>query len=313
MNTHNDADDIAVIINGSAGCGHDDDKLAEIEAQLRAAGCPAEAVLASADEMDGAVERAVQGGARTIVVGGGDGTLSLAAARLADSDITLGILPMGTLNHFAKDLDIPLDLPAAVRTVLHGHVAKVDLGEVNGHVFINNSSVGIYPDIVRLRERQQQRFGTGKWLAFAAAIWIVLRRGTRLTLRIAGADRELPRRTPFVFVGNNEYRHAGLDFGSRESLQGGELGVYTTRKQGFLGLLGITLKGLAGRLKEGADYDTLRAREVVIETRRHRLRVANDGEVHWMTSPLRYRSRVGALQVRVPHRSRQKIADEEID
>lgn len=306
MNTHSENNHVAVIVNGSAGDGHDENRLAEIEAQFRDAGCSATAVLASAHEMAAAVETALRDGARTIAVGGGDGSLGLVAAILAGRNVTLGILPMGTLNHFAKDLDIPLDLAAAVRTVLHGHVAKVDVGEVNGSVFINNSSLGIYPDMVRLRERQRQRFGTGKWLAFAAAIWSVLRRGARLTLRIAGADRELIRHTPFVFVGNNEYRHAGMDLGSRESLQGGVLGVYTTRRQGFFGILGITLKGLAGRLDEGSDYDALSAKEVVIETRRHRVRVANDGEVQWMTSPLRYRSRVAALQVMVPESFRTR-------
>ncbi|MEO8809488.1 MAG: diacylglycerol kinase family protein [Rhodanobacter sp.] len=299
MNIHADSK-VAVLINGSAGGGHDDNGLAEIDAQLRAAGCTAEAVLVSAQEITSAVEKAVHEGVGTLVVGGGDGTLGLVASILAGTDIILGILPMGSLNHFAKDLGIPPDLPGAVRTALQGCVAHVDIGEVNGRVFINNSSIGIYPDIVRLRERQRQRFGTGKWLAFAAATWAVLRRGARLKLRIAGADRELTRRTPFVFVGNNEYRHAGFDFGSRSSLQGGVLGVYTTRKQGLLGILRITLKGITGRLDQGADYDALSATEVVIETHRHRVRVANDGEVEWMTSPLRYRSRVAALQVMVP-------------
>lgn len=300
MRTCGNQQDMVVIINGSAGNGHDEDKLAEIDGQLRAAGCRAESVLASPDEIHNVVEKAMQAGTGIIVVGGGDGTLSLVAAMLVDTDVILGVLPMGTLNHFAKDLSIPLDLPAAVQTVLHGRVAKVDVGEVNGRVFINNSSMGIYPDIVRLRQRQQRRFGTGKWLAFARAIWSVLRRSERLNLRIAGANHTSSRRTPFVFVGNNEYRHAGLDLGSRESLHGGLLGVYTTRRVGLLGIFQITLKALTGRLTEGMDYDALSANEVVIETRSARVRVANDGEVEWMTSPLRYRSRAAALGVIVP-------------
>lgn len=300
MNRSDDTFGVAVIINGSAGNGHDEDKLGQIESHLRAAGCDAKAVLSSPEEMRAMVQKRVDEGVGIIMVGGGDGTLSLVASMLAGSDVRLGVLPMGTFNHFAKDLEIPLDLPAAVETALHGRVAHVDVGEVNGHVFINNSSMGIYPDIVRMRERQQQRFGTSKWRAFAAAIWSVLRRGARLKLRIVGAERELDLRTPFVFVGNNEYRHAGLDFGSRTSLQGGVLGVYTTRRKGFFGILGITLKGLAGQLEETADYDALSGAEVVIHSSRDRLRVANDGEVTWMSSPLRYRSRVAALQVMVP-------------
>ena len=291
---------IAVIINGSAGVGHDEDNLRDIEAQFRSSGLPVNVVLAKARELGDAVEKAMDDNASIIVVGGGDGSLSSVAALLAGSDTALGILPMGTLNHFAKDLNIPLSLQDAVRTVIEGRVAEVDVGEVNGRVFINNSSIGIYPDIVRLRERQRERFGTRKWLAFVAATWAVLRRGARVKLRIAGAGEEMTRRTPFVFVGNNEYQHAGFDLGSRTSVQRGVLGLYTTRRQGLWGILRITLKGLAGRLDRGEDYDMLTAAEIVLYTRRDRLRVANDGEVEWMQSPLRYRSRAGALRVIIP-------------
>lgn len=300
MNTQGHPNEIAVIINRSAGCAHHQDTLAEIEAQLTSAGWHVKAVLASPSEIGDAVDSMVKSGARLVAVGGGDGTLSAVAALLVNTDIILGVLPMGTMNHFAKDLAIPLETGAAVSTLMHGRVAQVDVGEVNGRVFINNSSMGIYPDIVRLRERQRQRFGTGKWLAFAAAIWIVLRRGERLDLRIAGDDRKVIRRTPFAFIGNNEYQHAGLDLGSRKSLHSGLLSVYTTRRQGLLGVLRITLKSLTGRLGKRVDYDEMATREVVIETRRDHVRVANDGEVEWMTSPLCYRSRAASLKVMVP-------------
>ena len=113
-----------------------------------------------------AAEARAAGG--VVVAGGGDGTIAAVAAALVDTDVTLGVLPLGTLNHFAKDLGIPLDLEAAVRTLFAGNVARVDVGEVNGRIFLNNSSIGFYPQIVRERERLQ-RHGTGKWVAVARA------------------------------------------------------------------------------------------------------------------------------------------------
>src|SRR5205085_3689399 len=101
--------------------------------------------------------------------GGGDGTQSAIASRLAGTQLVHGVLPLGTLNHFAKDLGIPLQLDEAVRTLAEGRVLEVDVGEVNGRVFINNSSLGLYPEIVRERELQQMRLGKSKWRALASA------------------------------------------------------------------------------------------------------------------------------------------------
>ena len=149
-----------------------------------------------------------------IVAGGGDGTVSTVAAALVDTDICLGVLPLGTLNHFAKDLGLPLDLEAAVRCIATGVTSRVDVGEVNGRVFVNNSSLGLYPDIVRDREQQQKRFGRGKWHALLRASIAALRRYPFLQVSLAVEGRERAYRTPFVFIGNNAYRMEGLTMAS---------------------------------------------------------------------------------------------------
>ena len=110
-----------------------------------------------------------------VVAGGGDGTLSAVAAALVGTDTALGVLPMGTLNHFAKDLGIPLKLEKAVQTLFTGKIARVDVGEVNGRIFLNNSSIGFYPRIVQARKREQRR-GRSKWVAFAQAAATVFRK-----------------------------------------------------------------------------------------------------------------------------------------
>jgi diacylglycerol kinase family enzyme len=235
-----------------------------------------------------------------VVAGGGDGTLSAIASRLVGTGIPMGVLPLGTLNHFAKDLHIPLVLADAVRLIAAGHTTDVDVGEVNGRIFINNSGLGLYPDIVRHRDRQQRTLGRSKWQALAWATWSLLRRYpfVQVRLLIDGQAREW--RTPFVFVGNNEYAMEGLRIGGRGRLDAGRLCVYVTQQPGRVGLLRLALHALIGRLRQASDFDALSATELLIETRRQRIHVAADGEVWPMTSPLRYRVRPGALRVIVP-------------
>src|SRR5205823_8463154 len=116
-----------------------------------------------------------------------------------------GVLPLGTLNHFAKDLGIPLELPDAVRNLVSGQPMAVDVGEVNGRIFLNNSGLGLYPDIVHDREKQQRRLGRGKWPAAVWAALAALRRFPFLSMRVTADGQRLARRTPFVFIGNNAY------------------------------------------------------------------------------------------------------------
>jgi diacylglycerol kinase family enzyme len=296
MTTPASADDIVVLLNRASGCGHGSSTVAAIEAEFQTAGKTSRVSCVNPEALGPAIERAIQAGARVIVIGGGDGTLSTAAATLADTDATLGVLPLGTLNHFAKDQQIPLDLAGAVRTIVAGHVKRVDVGEVNGRIFINNSSLGIYPDIVRLRER----LGFGKWIGLAAATWLVLRRGSTLSISMASGTEERRYLTPFAFIGNNEYVVEGFDVGARKTMQAGQLSLYTARRAGRLGVLRLALQALFGRLRVGHDFDTVIARDIVVATRRRRLRVATDGEVSMQKMPLRYRSRPGALRVLVP-------------
>jgi diacylglycerol kinase family enzyme len=247
-----------------------------------------------------AAREAAQSDERIVVAAGGDGTIGAVAGLLAGTDKILGVLPVGTLNHFAKDLGIPLDLETAVRTIKEGDVAAIDVGEVNGRIFINNSSLGIYPQIVSRREAQQQRLARGKWLAFFWATLQALRRFPFLDLRIAFDGQELVRRTAFLFVGNNEYKIAGFELGSRGCVNAGRLGLYFSRGTGRFGLFRLAFHALFGRVDQAKDFDVFCVTEARIETRKRRLLVACDGEVERMETPLHYRIRPAALRVFVP-------------
>ena len=293
---------IIALLNAGSGNGHDDARAVEVRDLLGRGGAAVDVrPIARGESVEDAIAKAKEERPDVLVAGGGDGTVSAVAAALVDSDVVLGVLPLGTLNHFAKDLGIPLDLDAAARTIVAGRIARVDVGEVNGRVFVNNSSLGLYPEIVRDRERQQRRLGRGKWPALAWATLAALRRHAFLsiTLRIEGVERV--RRTPFVFIGNNQYQMEGFSIGARAgSLCDGLLSIYLTQRPGRLRLLALALRALFGRLRQARDFEALTATDFVIENRHRTLRVATDGEITEMTTPLRYRTRPACLQVAVP-------------
>ncbi|HEV7904756.1 MAG TPA: diacylglycerol kinase family protein [Pyrinomonadaceae bacterium] len=296
---------VEIILNASAGSG-DQEAARRTLTEIFAAESDLEAHVSlarSGEEIVALARRAVADkDVQIVVAGGGDGTVNAVATELVGTDKTLGVLPLGTLNHFAKDLNIPLDLEGAARNLITGEAARVDVGEVNERIFINNSSLGLYPSIVRHREKQQERLGRGKWFAAVWATLEVFRRYPLFSVRLSADGEEFSRRTPFVFIGNNEYQMDAFNLGARSCLDAGQLSLHLTRDIGRWGLVRLALSALLGRLRESGDFDALCTKEVWIATRRTRLRVATDGEVNIMRSPLHYRVRPGALRVITPRR-----------
>jgi diacylglycerol kinase family enzyme len=244
--------------------------------------------------------RAVKENSQIIVAGGGDGTVNAVANELMGTSVKLGVLPLGTLNHFAKDLHIPQDLDGAARNLITGRAVPVDVGEVNGRIFLNNSSLGIYPRIVREREEQQKKKGRNKWVAFAEASISVLRHYSLLRVRLRVEGQELSRKTPFLFIGNNKYEMEGLNIGERKRLNAGELCLFVANRARRADLVRLAFLALFGRLHEASDFDVLITTQVSIETRRTRARLSTDGEVIEMNTPLNYLTHPGALRVIVP-------------
>jgi diacylglycerol kinase family enzyme len=293
---------IAVLLNADAGTASGRPQIAAELAELfRALGRDAEIVMLPRGEDPLEAARSASTRSAIVAAAGGDGTVCGVAAALVDGPAALGVLPLGTLNHFARDLRIPFDLPAAVAVVAAGHTAQVDAGLVNGCVFVNNSSIGIYPSIVDAREELRSQ-GYRKWPAMALATARLLRRyrGVKVTIEI---DRQRHTwRTPFVFVGNNEYTIDGSRLGSRERLDEGKLFVYLAPRLRARQLPLLLLKALAGRARQSGEFEIVRAGEVWIDKSRsgRPQRVALDGEVRIMATPLHYQVRPGALRVVVP-------------
>jgi diacylglycerol kinase family enzyme len=248
-----------------------------------------------------AARRALSSGAGIVVACGGDGTVSTVASIVAGSQAVLGIIPMGTLNHFARDLRIPLGVKDAVRVLLGGHCRAVDVGEVNGLRFVNNSSLGLYPNIVKFREGRRKT-GWSRIIAFAAACLVLLRRYRFLRLRLEVDGNRSTRISPFLFVGNNRYELEGLKLGRRHRLSEGKLFAYLADRAGRTGLVRIALSALFHTLRLNHDFVVLPAQHLTVETKRRRIRVALDGEVYQLHPPLRYSIHPGILQVLTPEK-----------
>ena len=292
---------IPVLINEDSGAAKADPAIAAtIAGVLRDAG------------IDGATEpitgaacarrcKALAGsGARLVIVGGGDGTISAAASALAGTRTALGILPLGTRNHFARDLGIGTDLEDAAKTIAAGRPTKADIAHVNGRPFINNSAIGLYPLMVSDRESQQRRWGRSKRLALLIASARTLFRFShqRLTLAIDGETARID--TPLLFVGNNDYRLDMRGAGRRGSIAEGHLCVVAMAKNTRRGFLSAVARALIGRARKSDLISTGNVSQLRVDSRRSKLAVTLDGEVATMAPPLDYRSRPQALTVLAP-------------
>lgn len=287
---------VVTIVNPQSGST----RAADIPSVLKGAGIDSELALMSKHANAAELAReAIEQGADTVIACGGDGTISAVASALAGSETALGVLPLGTLNHFAKDLRIPLDPAAAARVIAQRKADLVDIGQVNGRVFVNNSSIGLYPNIVVERERRR-RSGWKKWTALVAATLHALRRYPFLNVSIDVDGRTLTQRTPFVFIGNNEYEIKGLHIGSRSNLNGGRLYLYIAAPLSRAGIAGMALAALFGVIDRTRSLQMFGVEEAWIETGKSSLTVSTDGEIHRMRTPLHYRLRPRSLKVYLP-------------
>lgn len=288
---------VPVLINPRSGGGFSDDQAERIRQTL--GDVRIEPTSSREDVMQRARE-AARAHSPLVVAGGGDGTMNAIASVLAGTETALGVLPLGTLNHFARDLGVSLTLDEALKAIAAGKARTIDVGEVNGQVFVNNSSIGLYPAIVRHREKQQRRLGRSKWHAMLWAMHAVLRSHPFLDLTLELDGKVHRPRTPFVFIGNNVYSMEGFYVGLRERLDAGVLSVYLAHRAHRLRLFRLALRALFGRLHQANDFEAATTRELRIDSRHTRLLVATDGEVNALELPLEYRIRPGALKVIAP-------------
>jgi diacylglycerol kinase family enzyme len=292
---------IAVVINGSAGSLVGRETAAEeVAAHLRAAGYD---VLIEHDDGRGLIERirdARRREADAVVVGGGDGTIACAAQHLVGTGVTLGILPLGTMNLLAKDLGVPTALPEAVDALARGVVREIDVGEVNGRVFLINSVLGMPARLARHREARRGAMRLHDVWRMVVGAFRELYRYPPLTVGLEVGRRRRRLRTRAVAVVDNDYDEGFGRIFTRSRLDGGRLTLYVTRGLTGWSLLKLAFRMAMGSWRAAAELERFEGERFVISARRKRLRVMNDGEVLLLKPPLRYRIRPKALRVLVP-------------
>lgn len=299
---------VRVFINPGAGSVDDEGALIDaIEAAFTAAGADTTVdVVDPADVADTVADWwSSDDRPDVIVAAGGDGSVNCLASAAVGTDIVMSVLPLGTFNHFASDIGLPDDLDGAAAAIVAGEVRHVDVGEVNGAVFVNNSALGVYPAMVAVRDRIREQRGWGKVRAVPVACIGVLRQLPVHRLDLSGPSGFERRRvrTSFVFVGNGRYDNNNGGTPRRVDLDDGQLYLAMTRATGRWGLIRTALSALVSGSRRTRDLDEFTAESFDIGGRAKSLLVARDGEIERMKLPLRYRSRPGALSVRAPDTS----------
>lgn len=267
----------------------------EVERAFREAGAAAEVVLVGGEALAPAIRAGARGA--VLAVGGGDGTQGLAAAVLQGSDTALAVLPLGTLNHFARQIGVPADLAGAARVALHGRRSVVDIGSVGDRVFVNNASLGIYTHLVRHRDAMR----LPKALATLPAAFALLRRFRPRHIRVDLGDGARDIRTPLLFVGNNRYMLKGRLLGQRATLNDGVLSVFAVAPKSAWQLVGFGLRALIGKADPHRDFVALAEAERFTVLGKGHVDVAHDGEVTRMALPLTFRILPAALTVMAPN------------
>lgn len=235
-----------------------------------------------------------------LVVAGGDGTLNAAISALAGSGVLLGIIPCGTFNFLARDRNIPVDPEAAIDVLLHGQALSCPLALINGIPFCVSASIGVYPRIIAARERVSAVTGRNRLVSLLSGIWVFLTRarGRRLSLEHDGEQRV--ETAPMLLASVSPTQLENFDLPEAEALKRGKMLVFVMRSDSPLALCRYLWASLRGELRRLEELDCFLTECIQVSTRRRRLTVAVDGELHRCRSPLRLEIRHDAYRCLVP-------------
>lgn len=252
---------------------------------------------------------AMAGEAGTIVAAGGDGTITALAAALVGTERNLAILPLGTVNALAKDLSVPLDLPAAVATLATGMAHRIDVGEVNGRLFLHKVVIGVIPALAAGREHIRGRYDGGAKIGFLRYIFRRLARARRIAVVIdpSDGDRRVER-VQALAVASNSYDEGLGQFFSRHGLDRGTLTLYILHHLTARDFIRLTARMLLGRWQNDEALSMESVQAVTIDMRKPKLKVMFDGEVETLETPLRFTIRPRALSVIVPDHAEEPAA-----
>lgn len=294
----------SIIINQGSGSSTQDETLHAIEGYLREHDRPySVTVVAPGDDLT-ALCKPVLKKAKDIkgavVAVGGDGTVNAVAALCSQQGVTLGIIPMGTFNYFARALGIPTDLPQALKILLEGRTRQASIGRVGEHVFLNNASFGLYKRLIEAREYHKSLFGRFRIIAFLSAIGSLFRFRKSFTVTIINRGVQERRRTMLVFVGNNTLQLDTLGLSISDCTEKGQLGVCILKYMSPLQTMLFLARGILRRLHTEPHLEQFCAEQFEVESKRAFVEVVIDGEIKRCKTPLHFSVDVGSITVFVP-------------
>ena len=288
---------VTLIVNPQAGGLLDKAITAEdIAREFRSAGFDVELLTGEPTDLDRLADQAIAAPADLIAVAGGDGTVNAIARKLTGTDKTLAVVPCGTLNRLSRDLDIPGKIGPAVAAIRDGEPIDIDVGEMNGQIFLCSSMIGFTSRLAGQRERWRGRLNPWTWIRLFGKLSRTLYRDPRILVRVADPSGP-PIRTRHLAVAVGGYQEAPGEFFTRERLDAGTFGVYGMRGTSPPRLFGLLVSALAGRWRSAHEITAIEARDIRVLSRRPRLRVMCDGEIQLVEPPIRYTIRRGGLRV----------------
>lgn len=237
-----------------------------------------------------------------VVAAGGDGTLNAVAQAVIGSGCVFGVIPQGTFNYFGRTHGISQDTAQAARALLRARIEPVQVGQVNGQVFLVNASLGLYPQLLEDREVFKQKLGRSRVVALVSGLATLMRPLRQLDLHIESAGRTQQLRTPTLFVGNNDLQFERVGLARAvAALEHGQLAAIAMQPIGTLALLGLALRGALGHLGEAHKLTGFAFHRLRVQPRGlRRIKVATDGEIRWMTTPLVFEVAPQPLPLLVP-------------
>jgi len=255
-------------------------------------------VLREGEDASEVAGRAVDAGAEAVGMGGGDGSLAAVAAVALERDVPFVCIPLGTRNHFARDLGLDLDDPVAAVAAFRGVEQRVDVGRVDGQVFLNNVSLGLYASFVHDPHRKTRN----RLMAFLRMAPAALGRSrTPLDVSFDLEGKHEHRAALVVLIANNGYRVESMaDLGERERLDEGLLHAYVIEAVSRRALVGLLFKAAAGEPEEAEGLVEYSARLLRVDLPNHRIHAAIDGEPVVLEAPLEFELEPQALRVLVP-------------
>ena len=292
---------VDVIINVRSGVPGKPAAADQVSQYFASRGIMARVDLVRPENLKAAAERAATGDADVVVAGGGDGTLATIASSIIDTSKLFGVLPLGTFNYFAQRIGLPPGLDAALDVIATSTTARtMSVGDVNGRVFLNNSSIGLYPAVLKKRESTYRQIGRSQAAAYLSVARVLLQLPGLLDLQLTADGVPIDRRTPLLFVGVNPHQMATFGIEGHQCPEEGRLAAYITRPLTASAMSRLAVRAFFQGLHGAAELEVLCARELSVTLRRKRIRVAMDGEITRLQSPLRYQLRVNALRVLAP-------------